>query len=54
MDKQTLEEERFEIDRLTILDCSKLKFYKDEGNFISLYFELYRLQADALKFIAED
>lgn len=36
MDKTMLEEERFEIDRLNILDCSKLCFYKDEGNFISL------------------
>lgn len=36
MDKTMLEEERFEIDRLNILDCSKLRFYKDEGNFISL------------------
>lgn len=36
MDKQTLIEERFEIDRLTILDCSKLHFYKDDANFISL------------------
>ncbi len=36
MDKETLLEEKFEIDRLTILDCSKLKFYKDSANFISL------------------
>lgn len=36
MDKQLLTEERFEIDRLTILDCSKLHFYKDTANFISL------------------
>ncbi len=28
--------EKFEIDRLEILDCSKLRFYKDESNFISL------------------
>ena len=39
MDKNTLTEEKFEIDRLTILDCSKLRFYKDEGNFISLEYD---------------
>lgn len=39
MDKETLMEEKFEIDRLTILDSSRLKFYKDEGNFISLDYE---------------
>ncbi len=37
MDKEEiLMEEKFEIDRLEILDCSKLEFYKDSGNFISL------------------
>lgn len=35
-EKKDIMDERFEIDRLEILDCSKLKFYKDEGNFISL------------------
>lgn len=35
-EKKVLDDERFEIDRLQILDCSKLKFYKDDGNFISL------------------
>lgn len=39
MDQNLLNEEKFEIDRLEILDCSKLKFYKDEGNFISLDYE---------------
>ncbi len=39
MDNNTLTEEKFEIDRLTILDCSKLRFYKDEGNFISLEYD---------------
>lgn len=39
MDKETLMEEKFEIDRLNILDSSKLKFYKDAGNFISLDYE---------------
>lgn len=39
MDKETLMEEKFEIDRLMILDCSKLKFYKDEGNFISIDYD---------------
>ena len=39
MDQTLLNEEKFEIDRLEILDCSKLHFYKDEGNFISLTYE---------------
>ena len=39
MDQTLLNEEKFEIDRLEILDCSKLHFYKDEGNFISLNYE---------------
>ena len=39
MDKQTLTEEKFEIDLLVLLDCSKLHFYKDKGNFISLEYE---------------
>lgn len=39
MDQTLLNEEKFEIDRLEILDCSKLRFFKDEGNFISLEYE---------------
>lgn len=32
-------EEKFEIDRLVILDCKDLKFYRDDGNFISLKYK---------------
>lgn len=39
MDHNILEEEKFEIDMLVLLDCKKLRFYKDEGNFISLEYE---------------
>lgn len=36
--KKELELEKFEIDRLVILDPKALKFYKDESDFISLEF----------------
>ena len=37
--KKEIELEKFEIDRLVILDATKLKFYKDKSVFISLEFE---------------
>ena len=37
--EKELEEEIFEIDRLNILDCSKLEFYRDDAGFISLKYD---------------
>ncbi len=31
--------EKFEVDRLELLDCSKLDFYRDDAGFISLKYE---------------
>lgn len=36
MDASKFAEEKFEIDRLELLDCSKLEFFKDSAGFISL------------------
>lgn len=39
MDTRELAEEKFEIDRLEILDCSKLEFFKDDAGFVSLKYD---------------